>query len=158
MFPILIRKDLFRGIFLPQNLGIIAKEGRNQEMKFAVTNLLTTNPEKDVELRLYNYQKQLIETVKTDNQGFASINLKKKPFLLIAQKEKQFGYLRLDDGTSLSTSNFNVSGDIITDGLKGFIYGERGVWRPGDTLFLNFIVEKESAGLPRKFSGCFSVN
>ncbi len=66
--------------------------------------------------------------------------------MLVAQKGKQFGYLRLDDGTSLSTSNFNVSGEIISEGLKGFIYGERGVWRPGDTLFLNFVVEKEDAG------------
>lgn len=145
-----------RNIFASQ-LGIIAKEGRNHELKFAVTNLLTTNPEKDVELRLYNYQNQLIETVKTDNQGFATVSLNKKPFLLIAQKEKQFGYLRLDDGTSLSTSNFNVSGEIITDGLKGFIYGERGVWRPGDTLFLNFIVEKESAGLPLDFPVVFQL-
>ena len=145
-----------RNIFASE-LGIIAKEGRNQELKFAVTNLLTTNPEKEVELRLYNYQNQLIETVKTDNQGFATVNLNKKPFLLIAQKGKQFGYLRLDDGTSLSTSNFNVSGEIITDGLKGFIYGERGVWRPGDTLFLNFIVEKESAGLPPDFPVVFQL-
>ncbi len=145
-----------RNIFASQ-LGIIAKEGRNQELKFAITNLLTTNPEKDVELRLYNYQNQLIETVKTDNQGFASVSLNKKPFLLIAQKEKQFGYLRLDDGTSLSTSNFNVSGEIITDGLKGFIYGERGVWRPGDTIFVSFIVEKESVGLPAGFPVVFQL-
>jgi uncharacterized protein YfaS (alpha-2-macroglobulin family) len=145
-----------RNIFASQ-LGIIAKEGRNQEMKFAVTNMLSTNPEKDVEIRLYNYQRQLIETVVTDKQGFASVNLKKKPFLLVAQKEKQFGYLRLDDGTSLSTSNFNVSGEVITDGLKGFIYGERGVWRPGDTIFMSFIVEKESVGLPAGFPVVFQL-
>lgn len=145
-----------RNIFASQ-LGIIAKEGRNQEMKFAVSNLLTTNPEKDVELRLYNYQRQLIETVLTDDKGFASVSLKKKPFLLVAQKEKQFGYLRLDDGTSLSTSNFNVSGEVITDGLKGFIYGERGVWRPGDTIFVSFIVEKEGSGVPPGFPVVFQL-
>jgi uncharacterized protein YfaS (alpha-2-macroglobulin family) len=113
---------------------------------FAVTNLLTTIPEEGVEIRLFNYQNQLMSTVTTDKQGFAQVSLTKKPFMLVAQKGKQFGYLRLDDGTSLSTSNFNVSGEIISEGLKGFIYGERGVWRPGDTLFLNFVVEKEDAG------------
>jgi uncharacterized protein YfaS (alpha-2-macroglobulin family) len=33
-------------------------------------------------------------------------------------------------------------------GLKGYIYGERGVWRPGDSLFLNFVLEDKSGRLP----------
>ena len=126
---------------MASQLGIIAKEGRDHKMLFAVSNLLSTNPEAGVELRLYNFQDKLMETLKTDANGFAEVNLKKKPFLLVAVRGNQFGYLRLDDGTSLSVSNFNVSGEEITDGMKGFIYGERDVWRPGDTLFLNFILE-----------------
>ncbi|MEZ5107135.1 MAG: MG2 domain-containing protein, partial [Draconibacterium sp.] len=145
-----------RNIFASE-LGIIAKEGRNHVMDFAVTNLRSTNPESGVELKLFNYQNQLIETVTTDNSGFAKVDLKKKPFLLVAQKGKQFGYLRLDDGSALSTSNFNISGEVITDGLKGFIYGERGVWRPGDTLFLNLIVEKENAQFPEDYPVIFQL-
>ncbi len=145
-----------RNIFASE-MGIIAKEGRNHILKFALTNLITTSPEPGVELQLFNYQNQLIETITTDNKGFAEVDLKKKPFLLVAQKGKQFAYLRLDDGSSLSTSNFNISGEVITDGLKGFIYGERGVWRPGDTLFLNFIVEKENAELPENYPVVFQL-
>ncbi len=143
-----------RNIFASE-LGIIAKEGEDHKLNFAVTNLLTTQPEQNVELRLFNYQKQLMQTITTDNQGFASVSMNKKPFLLVAQKGKQFGYLRLDDGSALSTSNFNTSGQKITDGLKAFIYGERGVWRPGDTLFLNVIVEKVDAGLPENYPVIF---
>ncbi len=131
-----------RNIFASE-LGITAKEGRNHSMLFAVSNLLTTEPESGVELKLYNFQNQLIEIVQTDARGFAQVDLKKKPFLLIAQSGVQFGYLRLDDGTSLSVSNFNVSGQEVADGMKGFIYGERDVWRPGDTLYLNFILDTE---------------
>ncbi len=129
---------------MASELGIVAKEGRDHRMLFAVSNLVSTNPESGVDLQLYNFQNQLIETIKTDAEGFAEVDLKKKPFLLVAQKGNQFGYLRLDDGTSLSVSNFNVTGQEITEGLKGFIYGERDVWRPGDTLFLNFILETAS--------------
>ena len=132
-----------RNIFASQ-LGITAKEGKNHKMFFAVSNLISSEPETGVELNLYNFQNQLIETLNTDQQGFAEVDLKKKPFLLVAQKGEQFGYLRLDDGTSLSVSNFNVSGQEIKEGIKGFIYGERNVWRPGDTLFLNFILETEA--------------
>lgn len=136
------KRFVSRNIFASQ-LGITAKEGRNHKMMFAISNLLTTEPETGVDIRLYNFQNQLIETLNTDNQGFASVDLKKKPFLLVAQKGDQFGYLRLDDGTSLSVSNFNVSGQEIREGMKGFIYGERDVWRPGDTLFLNFILDTD---------------
>jgi len=129
-----------RNIFASQ-LGIIAKEEQEHRMLFAVSNLLTTAVEPGVQLQLYNYQNQLIESIETDANGFAAVDLKKKPFLLVAQKGNQMGYLRLDDGTSLSVSNFNVSGQEIANGMKGFIYGERDVWRPGDTLFLNFILE-----------------
>uniref|UniRef100_UPI003217F6A5 alpha-2-macroglobulin family protein n=1 Tax=uncultured Draconibacterium sp. TaxID=1573823 RepID=UPI003217F6A5 len=137
------RRFVSRNIFASQ-LGIVAKEGRNHRMLFAVSNLLSTEPESGAELQLYNFQHQLIESVQTDSRGFATVDLQKKPFLLVAKKGNQFGYLRLDDGTALSVSNFNVSGQVITNGMKGFIYGERDVWRPGDTLFLNFILETAS--------------
>ncbi len=131
-----------RNIFASE-LGITAKEGRNHTMLFAVSNLLTTEPLAGVELKLLNFQNRLIDVVQTDVNGFAKVDLEKKPFLLVAQRGVQFGYLRLDDGTSLSVSNFNVSGQEVVDGMKGFIYGERDVWRPGDTLFLNFILDAE---------------
>ena len=71
-----------------------------------------------------------------------------KPYLLIAKHGDQRGYLRLDDGSSLSLSKFDVSGKIVEKGIKGFIYGERGVWRPGDTLYVMFILEDEENIIP----------
>ena len=44
---------------------------------------------------------------------------------------------------------FDVDGQKTQQGgLKGFIYGERGVWRPGDTLYLSFILEDKQHTLP----------
>src|SRR5690606_14199141 len=42
----------------------------------------------------------------------------------------------------------DVSGEHVQKGLKGFLYGERGVWRPGDTLHLSFILEDKAKTLP----------
>ena len=64
------------------------------------------------------------------------------------RKDKQVGYLRLDNGTALPISNFDVSGAQVLKGIKGFLYGERGVWRPGDSLFLTFILEDKLKTLP----------
>jgi uncharacterized protein YfaS (alpha-2-macroglobulin family) len=36
---------------------------------------------------------------------------------------------------------FDVGGSEVQRGLKGMIYGERGVWRPGDSLHIAFILE-----------------
>ena len=45
---------------------------------------------------------------------------------------------------------FDVSGQQIKKGIKGYIYGERGVWRPGDSLFLSFILEDKENLLPEE--------
>ena len=46
-------------------------------------------------------------------------------------------------------SRFDVSGEEVKNGIKGFIFGERGVWRPGDTMFLNCIVEDKEGNFPK---------
>jgi uncharacterized protein YfaS (alpha-2-macroglobulin family) len=141
------RRTVARNVFA-SDLGIIAKGGNNKSMTFAVTSLITTEPLAGVILEVYNFQKQLISTITTNGEGLATIKIDVKPFLLIAKKDDQRGYLKLDEGSSLSVSSFDVSGNTIQKGIKGFIYGERGVWRPGDTVFLTFILEDKEKLLP----------
>jgi hypothetical protein len=134
---------------IASDLGLLAKRGNDGDMLFAVNNLINTDPIGGAELQVFDFQHQLLATTKTDGEGFAKIDLpKKKPFLVVAKSGTQRGYLKLDDGSSLSVSAFDVSGESVQKGLKGFIYGERGVWRPGDTLFLSFILEDKQHLLP----------
>jgi len=133
---------------LASNLGIIAKKGNDNSFLFAVTDLVTTEPMSNVELKIMNFQQQLLASLKTNAEGIAKINLKDQPYLLVASKDKQRGYLKLDGGSSLSLSQFDVSGTATQKGLKGFIYGERGVWRPGDDIHLCFILDDREKTLP----------
>ncbi len=133
---------------LASDLGIIAKGSNNNALLVSVTHLVSAQSMPGTEITALNYQQQTVATAVTDNNGMASLKCSEKPFLLIAKKDDQRGYLRLDDGSSLSLSQFDVSGSVIQKGLKGFIYGERGVWRPGDTLFLTFILEDKQKQLP----------
>ncbi len=55
---------------------------------------------------------------------------------------------KLDDGSSLPLSRFEVNGAEVKNGIKGFIFGERGVWRPGDSLYLSCIIEDKENKLP----------
>jgi alpha-2-macroglobulin len=142
---------------LASDLGIIAKAGTDQSLFCAVTSLLSSGPMEGVEVTLYNYQQQPIGKGVTDNSGFVTIEYIEKPFLLIARFEKQRGYLRLDDGSSLSLGAFDVSGKTIPKGIKAFLYGERGVWRPGDTLFLTCILEDKQKILPANHPVIFEL-
>lgn len=136
-----------RNIFA-SDLGIIAKGGNDKSITFAISNLLTAEPESSVELEVFNYQNQLMARGKTGNDGLAKVQLDRTPFLLVAKKGNQRGYLRLDDGSSLSLSNFDVGGQVVQKGIKGYLYGERGVWRPGDNLYLTFVLEDAENLLP----------
>ncbi|MBK7559813.1 MAG: hypothetical protein IPI54_16985 [Chitinophagaceae bacterium] len=133
---------------LASNIGLTAKRGNDNSLLVAVSNILTTEPMNDVDIEVMDYQRSIISKGKSGSDGFANIDLKRKPFLLIARKGNERGYLKLDDGSSLALSRFDVSGEEVRNGIKGFIFGERGVWRPGDTMFLNFIVEDKQGKLP----------
>ena len=142
---------------LASNLGIIAKGADGKNIVVAVTDLKNTASLPEVTIDVFNYQHQLVGTGITDANGMVSINLEKAPFLIIASKGQEKGYLRLDDGSSLSQSMFDVSGDETKKGLKGFIYGERGVWRPGDSLFVSFILEDKQKALPKNHPVVFEL-
>ncbi len=133
---------------MASNLGIISKSADNREFVVAVTDLLTTAPVSGAKVEFFNFQQQLVGDGQTGSDGILRIKLENVPYLLSAKSGKQQSWLRLDDGTSLSVSNFDVSGEKIQKGIKGLIYGERGVWRPGDTLFLTFVMDDSKKKLP----------
>ncbi len=144
---------------LASDFGIIAKAGTQGSHLFAITSLITAQPLSGVTVELLNYQQQVIATATTDNNGLVSMQLteQQSPFLLIAKNGRQRGYLKLDQGSALSISSFDVSGVAVQKGLKGFLYGERGVWRPGDTLFVSFILEDKGKTLPQNHPVNFEV-
>jgi uncharacterized protein YfaS (alpha-2-macroglobulin family) len=116
---------------LASNIGLTAKYSTNKNLFVAVSDIISTEPMKNVELQVLDYQQQVIAKANSDGDGLAMIDLKRKPYLLIAKQGNQFGYLKLDDGSSLPLSRFDVSGDEVKNGIKGYIFGERGVWRRG---------------------------
>jgi uncharacterized protein YfaS (alpha-2-macroglobulin family) len=143
---------------LATDLGVIAKRGENKSYVFAVNNIVTTEPVSNARVDLYTYQQQKITTGATSSEGIASFQLDKFAYFAIVTLGDQSTYVKLDDGLSLSLSNFDVAGETLQKGLKGFIYGERGVWRPGDNLYLSFILNDESNKLPKSHPIKFRLN
>jgi len=135
---------------IASDLGLIAKVGNDGSMLIAVSDIRTTTPLSGVKLDVLDMQRKSMAQVVTDREGLATLPPSKhKPFLLVASKGTQRGYLKLDDGSSLSVSEFSVEGASIDRGIKGMLYGERGVWRPGDSLYLSFILQDALHKLPK---------
>ncbi len=143
---------------LATDVGVIAKRGENKSYLFAVNNIVTTEPIANARVDLYNFQQQKITTGTTSSEGIASFQIDKFAYFAIVSLGDLSTYVKLDDGLSLSVSNFDVAGETLQKGLKGYIYGERGVWRPGDNLYLSFILNDASNKLPKSHPIKFRLN
>lgn len=152
------RKERFaHANIVASDLGLIAKQGDDGSFFVAVSDLQTTKPLSGIIVKFYDYQQQIIKEVKTDGDGVVMTKMKRKPFFVVAEKGQERGYLKLQDGRSLSLSRYDVGGAKTYKGIKGFLYGERGVWRPGDSLYLSFILEDKLGNLPASHPVTFEL-
>ncbi|MGE0076908.1 MAG: alpha-2-macroglobulin [Bacteroidales bacterium] len=142
------QSKMIRQMIISSDLGVIAKLGNDGGMVVAVSDLPTAKAKSGVNVRISDFQNQTIVEGSTDGDGLVELKTSRRPFLVTVTDGKMKGYLRVDNGTSNSLSNFDVGGSEVQSGLKGMIYGERGVWRPGDSLHISFILEDKARTLP----------
>ncbi|MFC0878448.1 alpha-2-macroglobulin [Saccharicrinis sp. FJH2] len=140
-------KWVYRNV-IASNLGILVKTNGQQGYRAFVTNLIDASPLSGISVSFYNHQNQLMSKKETNSDGMAEFELDGMPWLALAQRGNEKTYLRVDDGTALSYSSFDVGGVIAAKGINAFIYGERGVWRPGDTIHLAMVIKDTDNPLP----------
>ena len=142
---------------LASNVGLIVKMGNNRVVNAYVTDILTANPASNAKVEVFDYQQQLIGSATSDSEGKVTINFGKKdvPYFVVASVKGQKAYLTLESYKALYTSKFDVEGEAVQNGTKAFIYTERSVWRPGDSIFVGLIInetlDKTPIGLPISF-------
>lgn len=142
---------------LVSNLGIMIKKDVDGAFAVSVADIGTTNPIGGADITFYSYAQGKILTGVTNKDGFFSGKAKSAPYFITAHKGGKTSYLRIDDGTSLSVSHFPIDGVSAEKGVKGFIYGERGVWRPGDDIHLVFVRQDLSGSVPKDFPITFEL-
>lgn len=136
---------------LSSNLGLIAKSADRRTWTVTVNHILNTGPVDKAEVTAYNFQLREIGKAETGRDGFASLQTRGDPFVIVAEKDLEKSYLKVSEGKQNNLSRFDVGGMELEEGLKGFVYGERGVWRPGDTLHLSLILEDKGGRLPGSY-------
>ena len=131
--------------FLASDIGLLAKSGAGGQLLVVATELTDATPIAGLEVELYNIQQRVVASAKTGPNGVAVFDPPYQPFAAVARRGTERAYLRLDEANALNTSTFDVRGERVADGARGMIYGERGVWRPGDSIYLSLILERSDA-------------
>lgn len=136
---------------LATNIGLTAITNGTGKMRIVALNLPDAEPLSGVKVSVYSFQKQLLQSATTGSDGIADIEYDTKkgaPQYVIGEQGDDVSYLRVASGENLSTSTFDVAGEVVQSGIKCFVYGDRGVWRPGDTVHLTAMVQSDDGGLP----------
>lgn len=144
-----MQSDRFPSVnLMASNIGVIAKSAGNGKMWVYVNDILSASPLSGVEITAYNYQLRKLASASSDSEGRAELSFEGKPFAVVAKSADAVSYLKVVDGQENSLSRFDVGGETVEKGIRGFVYGERGVWRPGDTMHLTLLVESPENALP----------
>ena len=136
------------------DVGLIAKQGLSDLTVFA-HSIYDTSPLGNVELTLYSTNHQVIDRITTNAGGVASIrNLRERLGrfrlgMVTARQGDDFTFMHLED-TRVDAARFATGGLYENSAaLQAFVYGDRDLYRPGDTVHLNTIVRTKEWGIAR---------
>jgi uncharacterized protein YfaS (alpha-2-macroglobulin family) len=165
---------------LVSDLGLLAKRGLDGSWIVAANNIKTAKPESNVNIEILNYQGRTLYRLKTDDSGLVGfagtpsssasavfststasgggeIPGNQTPAFIYASSGLGRAWLRIGESQALTVSHFDISGGRPASGIRGLIYGERGVWRPGDDIFLTFLLSDPEKSLPANHPVSFEL-
>jgi uncharacterized protein YfaS (alpha-2-macroglobulin family) len=141
------------------DLGVIAKQNASGEAVVFLNSLRTARPVSGATVRFISTNNQLMGTATTNGQGVARYDSiagsRLKLGMVTATQGSDFSFISLPK-SRVETSRFEVGG--LTSNAahyQAFLYGDRDLYRPGDTIHTNVVVRTETwatppAGLPVK--------
>ncbi|MCY7353345.1 MAG: alpha-2-macroglobulin family protein [Cytophagaceae bacterium] len=131
------------------DIGLMARQSADEVLVFA-NSIQTAKPLSGVEINLVSTNNQTFLTGKTDADGIARFKDLKtqsggfKLALLSARTNEDFNYLLLDDA-KVETSRYDVEGRRDhPSGFEAFVYGDRDIYRPGETIHLNTVLRTQA--------------
>ena len=134
------------------DLAVTAKMGRNDMVDVYVFQISDAQPASGAQVTAYNFQRQELAKGRTDAQGHVQLQCENRPAFVVAQDNKgSKSVIKLTDGNALSYSRFNIEGEPVEKGVSGFAYTNRGVWRPGDEIQINLMLNDFDNLLPDNY-------
>ncbi len=138
------------------DLGLMAKAAGDDLWVWA-NSLTSLNALQGVEVTLYSRNNQVLGTARTGQDGIAVLEDYKsltegfESYVVTASLGDDLSFLELTR-RRLETSGFDVGGmSYLQNGFEAFVYNERGVFRPGETVHLGSVVRGPEALVPQPF-------
>jgi len=126
------------------DLGLMAWREPTGRVVAVVSDLLTAAPWKGVEVEALGPDDGVQASGKTSSEGFVELPGARSAVVLHAKGERggreMHAWLRLREGEARNLSRFDVGGETRPDGIRLFPWSERGVYRPGDSIFIGCLV------------------
>jgi len=141
------------------DLGLIARQNVAGDAVVFLNSIRTAQPIGGATVRFISTSNQIIGTATTNGQGVARYDSvagsRLRLGMVTVVKDADFSFINLPQ-TQVETSRFEVGG--LTSNAahyQAFMYGDRDLYRPGDTIYTNTVVRHEDwrtppAGLPVK--------
>lgn len=142
---------------LRSNLGLMVQRDELGDHYVITTNILEGSVEGGVLVEFFNYQGQKLGEVKTDGSGLGKVNFSEIAFFAQGRKGEDQVFLKINKGSSLAISHFDVGGGRSKKGLQGKIFQERGVWRPGDLMHATLVIHDPNQTLPKDHPVSFEL-
>jgi len=156
-----------RRFIMVTDLGLLVKAAADETRDVFVMSLAAGQPVGDAELRVLARNGSILETVKTDANGHARLSAlegmsgERLPVAVIALKNGDASFLPFNERQlpAMDYSRFDIDGVMASriKAIEAFIFTERGVYRPGDTIHAGFITRRRDwqaviEGLPLAIS------
>lgn len=150
-------------LILVTDLGLIAKKELDGSQIVYVQSIHTGLPVKDAIVEVIAKNGATIFSQTTDANGRASftkldgLQRERTPILYIVKKARDLSFLPINHyDRNLDYSRFDVGGvanAATSDSLNAYLFSDRGIYRPGDTMHIGVIVKtatwaKALDGLP----------
>ena len=116
-----------------------------------VRSLTTGTPVADADVQVISTKNQPVAQGRTDAAGLAQLEFlpsfddeTDSPTIIVVQAGADASYLQLNSDNQHNLSVFANSGRRRTEGPEAFVYTERGVCRPGETMTVSLYVRERS--------------
>lgn len=142
------------------DLGISAKCSASHAFVW-VCSLKDAKPAAGVEVTAYSANNQWIAEAVTNADGIAAIqcnaeNKNTTPFLIVARRADDLSYLRVD-GNALQADTTDSTRDYRAGGCEAFLFTDRGIFRPGETLHARTLLRNADFSAPTAFPVVFQI-
>ena len=147
-----------RGLLVVTDLGLAARVAADAALVW-VNSLREASPVAGVEVTLYGEDNQEIARALTDANGLVRLPRRSgdRPFLVTARKDGDLSYLDLARTEVGQGEGLTGAAYLGADGVEANVFTERGVYRPGEKVFVQALVRNRSMKAPTPFPALFRV-